>query len=47
MNRPGLARDVAATDRRIDRLVHALYGLTEKEIGIVEEAPARETCFRH
>jgi len=34
-------RDIAATDRRIDALVYDLYGLTKKEIGIVEEATAR------
>ena len=28
---------IAATDRQIDRLVYELYGLTEKEIRIVEE----------
>ena len=28
-------RDIAATDRRIDELVYELYGLTEKEIGVV------------
>jgi len=27
----------AALDRQIDRLVHKLYGLTEKEIQIVEQ----------
>jgi hypothetical protein len=26
-----------ATDRQIDRLVYDLYGLTEEEIGVVEE----------
>jgi len=31
-----LQRRIAATDRRIDRLVYKLYGLTEEEIGIVE-----------
>jgi len=31
-------RDIGATDRRIDELVYELYGLTEKEIGIVEKA---------
>ncbi len=31
-------RDIAATDRRIDQLVYELYGLTEKEIRIVEGA---------
>jgi hypothetical protein len=34
-------RDAAATDRRIDELVHEFYGLTEKEIGIVEEGAGR------
>ena len=29
-------RQIDATDREIDRLVYNLYGLTEKEIGIVE-----------
>jgi hypothetical protein len=28
-------------DRQIDRLAYELYGLTEEEIGIVEEATAR------
>lgn len=37
-----LERDIAPTDRRIVRLVHGLYGLTEKEIGIVEEPSARD-----
>jgi len=31
-----LAREIAATDREIDALVYALYGLTEEEIKIVE-----------
>jgi len=33
-----LQRQIDATDRRIDRLVYDLYGLTEEEIKIVEEA---------
>ncbi len=33
-----LARRIEATDRQIDRLVYELYGLTEEEIEIVEEA---------
>ena len=33
-----LERDIAATDRRIDELVYELYGLTDKEVKIVEEA---------
>jgi len=31
-----LQRRIADTDRRIDRLVYDLYGLTEDEIAIVE-----------
>ena len=31
-----LGRQITATDREIDRLVYELYGLTEEEIGIVE-----------
>lgn len=31
-------RQIDATDARIDRLVYELYGLTEDEIKIVEEA---------
>ncbi len=33
-----LQRQIDATDRRIDRLVYELYGLTDEEIRIVEEA---------
>jgi hypothetical protein len=32
-------RRIDATDQEIDALVYALYGLTEEEIGIVEEPP--------
>ena len=31
-----LQRQIDTTDRQIDQLVYALYGLTEEEIGIVE-----------
>jgi len=31
-----LERQIASTDREIDRLVYELYGLTEEEIRIVE-----------
>jgi len=31
-------RQIAATDREINRLVYELYGLTEEEIRIVEGA---------
>jgi len=31
-------RQTAATDNQIDRLVYELYGLTDEEIRIVEEA---------
>ena len=30
-----------ATNRQIDRLVYELYGLTEEEIGIVEEGTGK------
>ncbi len=33
-----LQRQIDATDRQIDRLVHELYGLTDAEIKIVEAA---------
>ncbi|MDD5453090.1 MAG: TaqI-like C-terminal specificity domain-containing protein [Candidatus Bipolaricaulis sp.] len=36
-----LQRQIVATDRQIDQLVYALYGLTADEIKIVEEATAR------
>jgi len=35
-----LSRQIEATDKQIDRLVYELYGLTEDEIAIVEEAAA-------
>ena len=36
--REGLEREIDATDRQIDQLVYQLYGLTDEEIKIVEEA---------
>jgi len=36
-----LQRQIDATDRQIDQLVYELYGLTDDEIKIVEEAAAR------
>ncbi|HVS35688.1 MAG TPA: TaqI-like C-terminal specificity domain-containing protein, partial [Gemmataceae bacterium] len=36
-----LQAQIDATDRQIDRLVYDLYGLTEEEIRIVEEATAK------
>lgn len=36
--REQIEREIAATDRQIDALVYQLYGLTEEEIAIVEEA---------
>ena len=33
-----LQRQIEATDRQIDALVYELYGLTEEEIKIVENA---------
>lgn len=35
-----LQREIEVTDRRIDELVYELYGLTEEEITIVEDATA-------
>jgi hypothetical protein len=35
-----LQREITATDRRIDALVYQLYGLTEPEIALVEQAAA-------
>ena len=37
-DRAVLQGQIDATDRQIDRLVYDLYGLTEEEIRIVEEA---------
>jgi hypothetical protein len=34
----GLSRQIEPTDREIDRLVYQLYGLTDDEIKIVEDA---------
>ena len=36
--RDGFQRQIDATDREIDQLVYELYGLTDDEIEIVEEA---------
>ncbi len=33
-----MGREIDATDRQIDQLVYQLYGLTDAEIKIVEEA---------
>ncbi len=38
--REQIEREIAATDRQIDQLVYQLYGLTDDEIRIVEEATA-------
>jgi hypothetical protein len=38
--RTRLERQIAATDRRIDRLVYELYGLTGEEIRIIEGGDA-------
>jgi hypothetical protein len=37
-DRNALQRQIDATDRQIDQLVYELYGLTDKEIALVEEA---------
>ena len=34
--RESMERTIAATDGQIDRLVYELYGLTEKEVEVVE-----------
>ena len=36
-----IGHQISATDRQIDNLVYELYGLTDEEIRIVEEATAR------
>jgi len=36
-----LQREIEATNHQIDQLVYELYGLTEEEIKIVEEAIAK------
>jgi len=35
--KPLIQRQIDATDKQIDQLVYELYGLTDKEIRIVEE----------
>ncbi|GAB4457856.1 MAG: hypothetical protein Fur0044_51210 [Anaerolineae bacterium] len=35
-DKTALQRQIAATDRQIDRLVYALYNLTDEEIRLVE-----------
>ena len=37
-NETQVRREIRYTDNEIDQLVYELYGLTEKEIGVVEEA---------
>jgi hypothetical protein len=39
-DKTALERQIAATDRQIDRLVYELYGLSEEEIQIVEKGTA-------
>jgi len=36
-----IQRQIDATDKQIDQLVYELYGLTDEEIRIVEEATQR------
>ncbi len=36
-----LQRLIDATDRQMDQLVYELYGLTDKEIAVVEEGTER------
>jgi hypothetical protein len=40
-DKTAVQRQIDATDRQIDKLVYELYGLTEDEIAIVEEATRR------
>jgi len=37
-DKTAIQRQIDATDRQIDQLVYELYGLTDDEIRIVEEA---------
>jgi hypothetical protein len=37
-DKTAIQRQIDATDREIDQLVYELYGLTDEEIRIVEEA---------
>jgi hypothetical protein len=41
--RERIEREIDATDRRIDRLVYELYGLSAQEIAIVEESAEVKT----
>jgi hypothetical protein len=36
--RESLQRQLEVTDRRIDQLVYELYGLTDKEVKLVEDS---------
>jgi hypothetical protein len=36
-----IGHQISATDKQIDDLVYELYGLTDEEISIVEEATAQ------
>jgi hypothetical protein len=40
-DRTTIERQIAATDQQIDTLVYELYGLTDEEINVVEEAAER------
>jgi hypothetical protein len=41
VSQTGLQRRIDATDQQIDQLVYQLYGLTDAEIKIVEDATRR------
>jgi hypothetical protein len=41
VDKTALQSQIDATDRQIDQLVYELYGLTDDEIRIVEEATHR------
>jgi len=38
----GLQRQIATTDHQIDQLVYDLYGLSDEEVRIVEEARSEQ-----
>ncbi len=40
-DRTAIQRQINATDREIDQLVYQLYGLSDDEIRIVEEASTK------
>lgn len=41
LDKTGPERQIATVDRQLDQLAYELYGLTDAEIALVEEATAR------